>query len=87
MNNKIFKAGRHMLSLDNWRKRLIFWFGAVVVGMSAAGYAYVADYAQTLFSGFVAYNVYVPFVLSPIIFAVAGRTTNSRRRSIPAPRS
>ena len=64
-----------MLSLDNWRKRLIFWFGAVVVGMSAAGYAYVADYAQTLFSGFVAYNVYVPFVLSPIIFAVAAWLT------------
>ncbi|MEJ2552718.1 MAG: chloride channel protein [Gammaproteobacteria bacterium] len=64
-----------MLSLDNWSKRLIFWLGAVVVGMSAAGYAYVADYAQTLFSGFVAYNVYVPFVLSPIIFAVAAWLT------------
>ncbi len=64
-----------MLSLDDWSKRLIFWFGAVVVGVVAAGYAYVADYAQEFFSKFVAYNALLPFIISPIIFAVAAWLT------------
>ena len=75
MKNKIFKAGRHMLSLDNWRKRLIFWCGAVIVGAVAAGYAFVADYAQKLFSDFVTYSSFLPLILSPVIFAIAAWLT------------
>jgi H+/Cl- antiporter ClcA len=73
--NKIYKTGKRMLSLDNWRKRLIFWCGAVIVGMSAAGYAFVADYAQEFFSGFVKFNVFLPFIISPLVFAVAAWLT------------
>jgi len=75
IQNKIYKTGKRMLSLDNWRKRLIFWFGAVIVGMVAAGYAFIADYAQEFFSEFVAYNAYTPLILSPIIFAIAAWLT------------
>ena len=64
-----------MLSLDNWRKRLIFWFGAVIVGAIAAGYAFIADYAQKLFSDFVSYSALLPLILSPVIFAVAAWLT------------
>ena len=73
--NKIYKTGKRMLSLDNWRKRLIFWCGAVIVGMIAAGYAFIADYAQEFFSGFVAYNAYLPLIISPLVFALAAWLT------------
>lgn len=73
--NKIYKTGKRMLSLDNWRKRLIFWCGAVIVGMSAAGYAFIADYAQDFFSDFVSFNVYTPLIISPLVFAVASWIT------------
>ena len=64
-----------MLSLDIWRKRLIFWCGAVIVGMTAAGYAFIADYAQKLFSGFVAFNMFLPLIISPIMFGIAAWLT------------
>ena len=64
-----------MLSLDNWRKRLIFWCGAVIVGMIAAGYAFIADYAQEFFSDFVKFSVFLPFIISPLVFAVAAWLT------------
>ena len=73
--NKIYKTGKRMLSLDNWRKRLIFWCGAVIVGVIAAGYAYIADYAQELFSVFVRMSVYAPFIISPVIFSIAAWLT------------
>jgi H+/Cl- antiporter ClcA len=33
-----------------WRRRLIFWLGAVVVGLAAAGFAAVSDWAQAVFA-------------------------------------
>lgn len=33
-----------------WQRRLVFWLGAVAVGLAAAGFADVADWSQSLFS-------------------------------------
>jgi H+/Cl- antiporter ClcA len=73
--NKIYNTGKRMLSLDNWRKRLIFWCGAVIIGAIAAGYAYIADHAQTLFSDVVQSSALFPLILSPVMFAVGAWLT------------
>ena len=75
VKHKIYKTGLSMLSIARWRKRLIFWCGAIVVGVVAAGYAYVADYAQKLFAGFVDYNAFLPLLFSPVIFGFAAWLT------------
>jgi H+/Cl- antiporter ClcA len=72
---KIYKAGKSMLSLSRWRTRLIFWFGAIVVGITAAGYAFIADFTQKLFTGFVEYNTYLPLIFSPLVFALGAWLT------------
>ncbi|MCB1539106.1 MAG: chloride channel protein [Rhodospirillales bacterium] len=71
----IYKAGKRALSLSLWRNRLIFWIGAVIIGLIAAGFTYVADYAQKLFSGAVSHGDWLPFIICPAIFALVGWVT------------
>jgi len=49
-----------------WRTRIIFWGGAVLVGLIAALFAMLADHADHLFRDLVAYNKYLPLVLTPL---------------------
>ena len=64
-----------MLSLTQWRNRTVFWCGAIIIGIIAAGFAYIADYAQKTFASIVAINPYLPLVFSPIILGVTGWLT------------
>jgi H+/Cl- antiporter ClcA len=73
--HKLYKAGTRVLSLSRWRNRLIFWCGAIVVGVIAAGYAFIADYAQALFAGMVDYSALSPLVISPLVFGLGAWLT------------
>ena len=67
---ELYEAGKSILSFAHWRNRLIFWCGAIIVGIIAAGFALVADYAQKSFAGLVAFNKFVPLIVCPIIFGL-----------------
>ena len=49
-----------------WRTRIIFWGGAILVGCVAAFFAIVADHADHFFREIVAYNKYLPLIISPL---------------------
>ena len=48
----------------------MFWCGAIVIGIVAAGFASMADYAQRVFTHLITIHRFMPFVLCPIGFAV-----------------
>jgi H+/Cl- antiporter ClcA len=64
------RARRLLLSRALWRRQLVFWLGAILVGVVAAGFAMVADRAQTAFAWLVAHGAAWPVLLSPLVFAV-----------------
>lgn len=53
------------LSLRAWRTRLLFWSGAVAVGIAAVGFAAGAEVANEGFRALVARWPWVPLVLTP----------------------
>jgi H+/Cl- antiporter ClcA len=48
-----------------WRRRLVFWLGAIAVGYVAVGFAAAADWAQAMFGRVTAISPYLALVLTP----------------------
>jgi len=53
-----------------WRMRLVFWGGAILVGFVAAIFALMADQADHLFRQIIAYNKYLPLLITPAGFVL-----------------
>ncbi|SEV90802.1 chloride channel protein [Luteibacter sp. 329MFSha] len=58
------------LSPTQWRRRIVFWVGAIVVGLAAVLFARAADFASEAFRGMAAYGRWVPFLVTPSMFAL-----------------
>lgn len=54
-----------------WRMRLVFWGGAILVGLVAAIFALMADQADHVFRQIIAYNQYLPLIITPAGFVLA----------------
>lgn len=65
------RARRLMLSFRLWRRRLVFWTGAALVGLTACAFAAVADKAQAIFAQILSFSDLLPLLLSPLLFALA----------------
>ncbi|MGB9151772.1 MAG: chloride channel protein, partial [Alphaproteobacteria bacterium] len=72
---ELYEAGKRILSFTQWRDRLFFWCGAIVIGAIAAGFASVADDAQKVFARIVSFNQYIPLIFCPVILGLTGWLT------------
>jgi H+/Cl- antiporter ClcA len=54
-----------------WRRRLVFWLGAVAVGYVAVGFAAAADWAQAAFAKVTATLPYIALLLTPAGIALS----------------
>ncbi|HEX4504135.1 MAG TPA: chloride channel protein [Alphaproteobacteria bacterium] len=54
-----------------WRRRLVFWLGAVAVGYVAVGFAAAADWAQMGFAKVTAISPYLALILTPAGIALS----------------
>ena len=54
-----------------WRRRLVFWLGAVAVGYVAVGFALAADWAQATFGRVTAISPYFALILTPAGIALS----------------
>ncbi|MEO7935649.1 MAG: chloride channel protein, partial [Dokdonella sp.] len=68
-------AAQRLFSPVQWRRRVLFWSGAILVGLAAVGFAKAADLAFGLFSTIVAHNAYWPFLITPATFALLAWAT------------
>lgn len=55
----------------SWRRRLAFYGGALIVGLVAVGFAMAADQVQQLNQQLFARYPWLPFVMTPTLFALA----------------
>ncbi|MFC7553679.1 chloride channel protein [Pseudoroseomonas wenyumeiae] len=60
-----------LLSPRQWRRRLVFWLGAVLVGVVAVGFAVAAEQAQHLFARMVTGQPLLVLLLAPAALALS----------------
>ena len=71
-------TSHELLSAGQWRRRLLFWLGAVLVGLAAIIFAKAADYAFYVFQQLRHLAWWSPFLVTPAMFALlAWLTTGS----------
>ena len=58
-----------LLSVRLWLRHMLFWSGAVVVGLAATGFALGSDYAQALFRQLLAISPWLPLLITPLTLA------------------
>ncbi|MDR9776800.1 chloride channel protein [Rhizobium hidalgonense] len=61
-------------SFSVWRPRLIFWFGALAIGVISVGFARLADLAQHAFAGVTAseqWSFLLPLIITPLGFMLS----------------
>ncbi|SFN04473.1 chloride channel protein [Dokdonella immobilis] len=68
-------AAEELFSPVHWRRRILFWSGAILVGLAAVGFAQAADHAFGLFQSIVAHSSWWPFLLTPLVFALLAWVT------------
>ena len=71
-----------------WQQRLAFWIGALLVGLVALAFAYLADTAYGVFAQLLAWAPWSPLLLTPLGFALLAYLTqrwfkNARGSGIP----
>jgi H+/Cl- antiporter ClcA len=58
---------RKLFSVSAWRVRLVFWIGALLVGLICAMFAIMADWADVAFHTIIGLGDWVPLVMTPVV--------------------
>ena len=58
-----------LLSARLWLRHMLFWGGAVVVGLAATAFALAGDYAHVLFGHVLAVSPWLPLLITPLTLA------------------
>lgn len=69
--NLLHTNKRQFFNLRTWHMNLVFWGGAILVGLVAAIFALLADQGDQLFRRIIAYNKYLPLFITPAGFVLA----------------
>jgi H+/Cl- antiporter ClcA len=70
MRHHVRKLKYHFFKPQIWRTNLVFWGGAILVGLVAAVFALLADRADHLFRHLISYNEYLPLLITPAGFVL-----------------
>lgn len=74
------RSRRQWLSLRLWKRRLLFWSGAVSVGAAAVLFAVAGEEVNTLFHRVTGISMFLPLLISPLGLALVAWLT---RRYFP----
>lgn len=78
-------------SLSLWRPRLVFWIGALAIGVISVAFARMADYVQKLFGSMThsgEWSFLLPLIVTPLVFMISSYVAgkyfpNSQGSGIP----
>jgi H+/Cl- antiporter ClcA len=66
MLHHLRSSGKALLSPDAWKIRILFWTGAVIVGLVATGFAISSERANDWFHALLEVSPYAPFLVCPL---------------------
>jgi len=76
MRRHLRRSKRKFLSPSAWKVRIVFWSGALLVGLICAALAILAEHANAAFVRLAHFNPYLPLVVTPLgMMAIAWLTT------------
>ncbi|MDT8452478.1 MAG: chloride channel protein [Gammaproteobacteria bacterium] len=70
MRRHLRRTKLRLFNRTAWRTRLIFWLGAVLVGVMAAAFALLGEFADHTFREYIAATPWLPFVVTPLGFVL-----------------
>ena len=77
MRRHIRRTKHRFFNRTTWRTRLIFWLGAILVGVVAAVFALVGEFADHTFREYIASTPWLPFIVTPLGFVLISWLTRS----------
>ena len=80
--------GHEFFAPYQWKRRIALWSGAVLVALAAILFAKASDWAYRLFEKLLTHGVWIPLILTPLVFGLlswvtAGRLRAARGSGIP----
>ncbi|OZB68969.1 MAG: chloride channel protein [Lysobacterales bacterium 13-68-4] len=73
--------GHEFFAPAQWKRRLALWIGAVLVALAAIVFAKASDWSFHLFQQMLGYGVWIPLVITPIVFAGLAWVTEGKLRA------
>ena len=70
MRRHIRRTKHRFFNRTTWRTRLIFWLGAILVGVVAAIFALLGEFADHTFRDLIATTPWLPFIVTPLGFVL-----------------
>lgn len=73
--------GHEFFAPYQWKRRIALWSGAIVVALAAILFAKASDWAYQLFEKLLTHGVWIPLVLTPVVFGLLSWVTQGRLRA------
>ena len=73
--------GHEFFAPQHWKRRLVLWFGAVLVALAAILFAKASTWAYQLFQGILSQGSWIPLILTPVVFGMLAWITEGGLRA------
>ena len=73
--------GHEFFAPHEWKRRVVLWSGAVLVALAAILFAKASNWAYELFQHILSHGVWIPLILTPVVFGVLAWVTEGRLRA------
>lgn len=73
--------GHEFFAPHQWRRRIALWSGAVLVALAAILFAKASGWAYALFLRLLGHGVWIPLILTPLVFGALAWVTEGRLRA------
>jgi H+/Cl- antiporter ClcA len=73
--------GHEFFAPYQWKRRIALWSGAVLVALAAILFAKTSDWAFALFEKMVAHGIWIPLIVTPVVFGLLSWVTSGRLRA------
>jgi len=60
------KTNQQLLSMQRWKTRVVFWSGAIAIGLASAGFAKAAAFIDHFFHQRIAPITWLPLIITPL---------------------
>jgi H+/Cl- antiporter ClcA len=73
--------GHEFFAPYQWKRRIALWSGAVLVALAAILFAKASDWAYSLFQKMLAHGIWIPLIITPVVFGLLSWVTSGRLRA------
>ncbi len=73
--------GHEFFAPHEWKRRIALWTGAILVALAAIVFAKAADWAFELFQFILSYGIWIPLLMTPVVFGLMAWATEGRMRA------